>query len=68
MIIINIIFSVVIFYLIYQLVRNEAVYKMRAKWINSDDLRWHKYTYDEIMNPNKENWCGIKFPKDKDFK
>lgn len=64
----DIIFSVVTLYLIWQLVRNEAVYRVRINWIKGDDSRRYRYTYHEMMNPNKENWFGIKFPKDKDFK
>lgn len=56
-----------IIYSFYQLARNEAVYKIRVKWIWSNDERYPKYTYDEMLDPNKNNWYGLKYPKDESF-
>jgi len=55
-------------YAVYQLIHNSAVYKIRIKWINEN--RWsiyYKYTYDEMFDPNKSNWYGLKFPKESDY-
>lgn len=57
-----------VIYCLYQLVRNEAVFNIRSKWINYDDLRWHYYSYDEMFKPNISNWFGLRFPRDKHFK
>lgn len=54
-------------YLLYQLVRNEQVFKIRQKWIWHDDLRRDKYSYSEMMNPSKTNWYGLKYPKDRHY-
>lgn len=54
-------------YGVYQLIRNEFVYRIRIKWIEEDDIRWHNYSYDFMFNPSKHNWFGLKFPTDKAF-
>jgi len=54
-------------YCIYQLFRNSKVYKIRYKWIHSDDTRWDLYSYDFMFDPSKHNLYGLKFPKDSDF-
>lgn len=55
-------------YLTYQLRRNDAVYKIRVNWINTDDNRYQKYSYDYMFDPNRINWFGLKFPKDEHFR
>lgn len=55
-------------YCFYQLLRNQLVYKIRIKWIEKDDDRYYKYSYSKMMTPNKSNWWGLKYPKDKHFK
>jgi len=56
-----------IIYLLYQIVRNKKVSKIRSKWIYNDDYRWHKYEYEDMLNPSFSNWLGIKYPNDKQF-
>jgi hypothetical protein len=56
-----------VFYCLYQLVRNRAVYRIRIKWINNNDERWEKYTYDEMFDPNPSNLFGLKFPNEKHY-
>lgn len=57
----------VLIYCIYQLKRNQKVYKIRTKWINEGDPRWDKYTYDYMFKPSFKNWLGLKFPNENDF-
>lgn len=55
-------------YLTYQLRRNDAVYKIRKNWIKTDDSRLVTYSYDYMFDPNRDNWFGLKFPKDNHFR
>ena len=57
----------VLFYFFYQLVRNQKVYEIRIDWINEDDPRRHKYTYEYMITPSFRNWLGLKFPSKSDF-
>ena len=59
--------SIVFVYGIYQLFRNNKVYKIRIKWIENDDPRHDYYSYDFMFVPSKYNWFGLKFPTDKAF-
>jgi hypothetical protein len=52
----------------YQLKRNNAVYSIRRKWIDTDDKRRYMYSYDYMLNPAKHNLYGLKYPRDKNFK
>ena len=45
----------VLIYCIYQLKRNQKVYEIRTNWINKNDPRWYKYTYDDMFMPNFKN-------------
>lgn len=55
-------------YFVYQLIRNQKVYNIRIKWLRNDELDRHmRYTYNEMMDPNKKNWYGLKFPNEKDY-
>lgn len=54
-------------YGVYQLIRNEFVYRIRIKWIEEDDIRHDQYSYDYMFNPSKHNLFGLKFPTDKAF-
>lgn len=54
-------------YLGYQLARNSAVFNIRLLWIDNDDPRWYKYSYDYMFNPKLDNWLGLKYPRDKDY-
>jgi hypothetical protein len=54
--------------LYYQLKRNNAVYSIRIKWIDTDDKRRYMYSYDYMLNPAKHNWYGLRYPRDKHFK
>ena len=62
------IFSVLVFlYLIYQLIREEMVFQIRVKWIESKDKRYYKYSFDYMFKPHKRNWYGLKLPFDSSF-
>jgi len=58
------IISLIFIYLFYQFARNEAVFKIRLKWINEDDKRWETWSYDQMYAPSRHNWYGIKYPKE----
>ena len=58
---------IIIIYNGYQLIRTHRLSVIRRKWINTDDKRWHKYSYEYMFNPSKHNLYGFKFPKDKQF-
>lgn len=61
--------SLFLLYNILQMIRNEMVFKIRMKWTNEGDYKkWLKYSYDKMLKPNKQNWYGLKLPKEKDFK
>jgi len=65
--VIYLILTIILFiavYLIYQLIRNEIVYKIRMKWIKTEDNRYSLYSYDFMQDPNKHNYFGLKFPKE----
>lgn len=55
-------------YNIRQFPRIDAVYDIRVKWIHINDDRYYKYTFDEMLEANKQNWYGLKIPKEEDFK
>jgi len=52
----------------YQLKRNFEIGKIKQMWIEKEDKRFKIHTYDEMFEPAKENWYGLKYPKDKHFK
>lgn len=56
------------FYCLRQFPRIDAVYHIRINWIRNLDDRHSKYSYDEMLKPNKQNRCGLKIPEDTDFK
>ena len=62
-----IITGVVLLYCYYQLCRNHTIFNIRNIWIDNDDDRWYKYTYDYMMDPKLNNWFGLKYPRDKDY-
>ena len=55
-------------YYSYQLKRNDEVYNIQVHWINTYDKRHIQYDYDYMFEPNKSNWYGLKWPRDKDYK
>lgn len=67
LIIFNSVFGIVTLYLTYQIFRTHRVYKIRCKWIDTDDKRRFKYSYEYMFNPSMHNLYGFKFPKDKQF-
>jgi len=67
-IVIVVILFLIIIYSYYQLKRNNAVYSIRRKWIDTDDKRRYMYSYDYMLNPAKHNRYGLKYPRDKHFK
>ena len=58
----------VLFYCLYQILRNNKVYNIRTKWTSQRSELWYKYTYDEMYIPSRKNWYGFKYPNEKDFK
>lgn len=66
----NLIFYLLLFliYLLYQGKRNDAVYKIRMSWVNNQDKRRYKYSYDYMFMPKLKNYFGLQYPKDKHFK
>ena len=52
----------------YQISKIEKVYRIRRKWLYSDDSRYYKYSCDEMINANSSNLFGLKYPNEKDFK
>ncbi len=56
-----------IFYCFYQLKRNKEVFNIRKKWIDTDDKRRYKFSYDCMFNPSKYNLYGLKYPNEEDF-
>lgn len=51
-----------------QFLRIDAAYNIRKNWIYARDPRYYKYTYREMLKASKQNWYGLKTPKDEDFK
>jgi len=58
----------VLIYCLYQLLRNEATYKIVRNWLDSDDKRYYRYSYDFIFDPSRHNRFGFQFPKESNFK
>ena len=56
-----------LFYVFFQLYRNEKVYQIRMRWIDNHDKRIYKYTYDEMMTPSASNNYGFQIPKEHMF-
>lgn len=54
-------------YILYQMLRNNEVYSIRIDWIITNDKRFDKYSYDEMFNPSKKNYYGLRYPRDKHF-
>ena len=64
-----IILFIAFIYVVYQIKRNEAVFKIRMKWINTYQFNRHdRWSYEYMVDPNKSNWYGLKYPKEKDYK
>lgn len=63
---IYILITIAIYY-IYQMLRSEAVFLIRSRWIESNNDNWDKYTYQYMLDPKRHNWYGLKFPKEKHF-
>jgi len=56
-----------VLYCLYQLIRNTKIFKIRSVWIETNDKRWFKHSYDFMMDPNQHNWFGFRYPKDKHY-
>ena len=52
----------------YQISKIEKARRIRRKWIYSNDSRYDKYSYDEMLESNSSNLFGLKYPNEKDFK
>ena len=51
-----------------QFPRINTVRNIRRNWIETNDSRYDIYTFEEMLKANKQNWYGLKIPKDKDFR
>lgn len=49
---------------LYEILRNNRVYHIRVKWIQTSDNRCYKYTYQDMYFPSMDNWYGLKYPKE----
>lgn len=59
---------ILLLYSLYQLCRNEKVYQIQMKWLDNDEFdRLNKHSYDYMMDANKKNWFGLKYPNEKDY-
>ena len=56
-----------IIYCLYQLVRNEKVYKILSAWRDANDIRCSTYNYNYMFNPKKNNWFGLRWPQDNQY-
>ena len=55
-------------YSTYQFNRADAISEIRIGWIVTRQYsRLEKYTWKYMLKPNRHNWYGFKFPKEKDF-
>ncbi len=59
--------TILIIYFIYQLLRNDKVYRIRINWKLNDDYRYAYFSYESMLFPNKKNWFGLKYPEDNHF-
>ncbi len=59
---------VLFFYVVYQLLRNDAIFKLRVNWSLNSDERYGKYTYYGMFFPSLANWLGMRYPMDKHYK
>ena len=56
-------------YTSYQFARNNKVFEIRLKWIDTrQSNRLKRWSYDYIYKPKKSNWYGLKYPNEKDYK
>lgn len=55
-------------YCMYQIARIDKIWWIRMDWNYLSDKRFFKYSIDEMLDINKKNWFGLKWPMDKDFK
>jgi len=67
-IVILIAFVVILSFLLIQLKRNSAVFKIRTKWIDNNDNRHDKYSYEEMLDTGFFNRKSWRIPKDEDYK
>ena len=61
-------FILIIIYWVYQYIRSKATLNLILKWIGNGDKRYEKYSFNDILSPNKHNWFGLRYPKDKYYK
>ena len=57
-----------VFFYSYQLKRNNDVYEIRLKWIESNDKRYYQYSYEEMFLPSFRNFYGLKSLTESDYK
>ncbi len=66
--IIIIILFITALYCLYQLIRNQKIYRIRMKWIDKRNWHsYHKYSYNDMMFPCKDNWYGLKWPTERQY-
>lgn len=56
-------------YLVYQIIRNEKVYRIRMVWLGDSNFsKLERYSYEYMYVPSKHNWWGLKYPTKSNFK
>ena len=64
----NIVIEAWVLYLGYQILRIIVINRIKLKWNNINDKRRKKYTNDDMYGFNKNNWYGLKYPREKNYK
>ena len=54
-------------YILYQMIRNNKVLKIRLKWIADKDPRIEQYSYSKMNRASKKNWLGLIYPNENQF-
>lgn len=60
-------YSLQIKYINLQLKRNKEVFNIMCKWRNTNDDRYMRYSYDDLYQPNRKNWYGLRMPKEEHY-
>lgn len=55
-------------YTYIQILRTNAAEVIILSWLNTNDKRYQRYSFHDILKPNRQNWWGLKIPKNKNFK
>lgn len=54
-------------YSIYQLIRNNAIYSLREKWLKENYTKYDMYSYEFMIKPSIHNYFGLQYPTEKKF-